>query len=250
MILTNGDSSMTLNKITSGTKGLDKILEGGFPAGRVTLIKGSPGTGKSTLGAQFLIEGAKNGERCLLVIAEENPQNYVIDFEHLKIRDYITPDLISIFDSASARVGWAPRNNYSLHESAILSIRKSEFDEALIELIEHIKREKIQRLVIDSIQSFLHLLTTKDEAKIREIYYKLVELCRQNKTSTLFISEVDGFLSEYVVDGIIELGWSVESEKRNRFIYVEKMRGCKHDTDIHRVEITNKGLRIIEEIST
>ena len=229
---------------------MDKILEGGFPTGRVTLVKGSPGTGKSTLGAQFLLEGARNGERCLLVIAEENPQNYIADFDHLEFNKYVKPELISIFDSASARVGWTPRNNYTFHEAAILSIKKSEFDEALIELIEFIKREKTQRLVIDSIQSFLHLLTTKDQAKIREIYYKIVELCRQNKTTTLFISEFGGILSEYVVDGIIELGWHVDSEKRNRFIYVEKMRGSKHDTDIHRVEITDKGLRIIEEIST
>ncbi|NHI90989.1 MAG: hypothetical protein EAX96_00715 [Candidatus Lokiarchaeota archaeon] len=242
---------MNIQKTPSGTKGLDKILEGGLPIGRVVLIKGSPGTGKSTLGAQFLLEGAKLGEKCLLVIAEENPENYLIDFEHLKFRDYIKTEQISIFDSASARVGYVlPRNHLSIHDAAILSIKKSEFDEALIELIEYIKREKIQRLVIDSIQSFLHLLTTKDEVKIKDIYYKIVELCRQNKTTTLFISEIGGMLSEYVVDGIIELGWHVDSEKRNRFIYVEKMRGCKHDTDIHRVEITEKGLRIIEEIST
>ncbi|MHA1784357.1 MAG: RAD55 family ATPase [Candidatus Helarchaeota archaeon] len=241
---------MSIEKVPSGTDGLDRLLEGGFPLGRVSLIKGSPGTGKSTLGAQFLIKGAELGEKSLIVIAEENPNNFILDFEHLNIKKYVTPDLINIFDSASARIGYRlPRTPNSFYEAAILTIKKSEFDNALIELMEYIKREQTKRLVIDSIQSFLHLLTTREESKIRDIFYKIVELCRQNKTTTLLISELtDTIGNEYIVDGIIELGWNNDNGKRTRYLYIEKMRGCKHDTDIHRVEITNKGLRIIESI--
>ena len=52
--------------------GLDNILGGGFDADRVYLIEGRPGTGKTTLALQFLLEGARRGERCLYVTLSES----------------------------------------------------------------------------------------------------------------------------------------------------------------------------------
>lgn len=52
-------------RILTGSTGLDDILGGGFDADRVYLIEGRPGTGKTTLARQFLLEGVRRGERCL-----------------------------------------------------------------------------------------------------------------------------------------------------------------------------------------
>jgi circadian clock protein KaiC len=51
----------SLTKIATGVAGLDDILEGGFPAGRTTLISGGPGTGKTMLGLEFLYKSALSG---------------------------------------------------------------------------------------------------------------------------------------------------------------------------------------------
>src|SRR5215831_10859059 len=59
-------------KISSGSSGLDDILDGGFDADRVYLIEGRPGTGKTTLALQFLLKGARSGERCLYVTLSES----------------------------------------------------------------------------------------------------------------------------------------------------------------------------------
>src|SRR3954454_6923175 len=58
-------------RMGSGIAGLDEILGGGWPANRVHLVLGSPGAGKTTLAIQFLIEGARNGERVLYVTLSE-----------------------------------------------------------------------------------------------------------------------------------------------------------------------------------
>ena len=55
----------------SGIPGLDAILCGGFPRNNVYLIEGAPGAGKTTLALQFLLEGARDGERCLYITLSE-----------------------------------------------------------------------------------------------------------------------------------------------------------------------------------
>src|SRR5690242_14507895 len=56
---------------STGIPGLDHLLVGGLPADRIYLIEGDPGTGKTTLALQFLLEGRDRGERCLYVTLSE-----------------------------------------------------------------------------------------------------------------------------------------------------------------------------------
>ena len=48
-------------KVATGVPGLDDVLGGGLPRGRLYLVEGDPGTGKTTLGLQFLLEGVRGG---------------------------------------------------------------------------------------------------------------------------------------------------------------------------------------------
>ena len=55
----------------TGIEGLDYVLLGGFPRNHVYLLQGDPGVGKTTLGLQFLIEGARHGEKGLYITLSE-----------------------------------------------------------------------------------------------------------------------------------------------------------------------------------
>jgi circadian clock protein KaiC len=61
----------TETKAATGVAGLDDILAGGLRRGRVYLLEGSPGTGKTTIAMQFLLEGARRGERGLYITLSE-----------------------------------------------------------------------------------------------------------------------------------------------------------------------------------
>src|SRR5689334_22817407 len=66
--------SGAISRARTGVPGLDDILMGGLAAGRVFLLEGSPGTGKTTIALRFLVEGAAAGERGLYVTLSESAQ--------------------------------------------------------------------------------------------------------------------------------------------------------------------------------
>src|SRR5690606_28319864 len=59
---------------STGIRGLDEILSGGFTTGHVFLLEGTPGTGKTTIALDFLLEGSKAGERCLYITLSETEE--------------------------------------------------------------------------------------------------------------------------------------------------------------------------------
>jgi circadian clock protein KaiC len=64
-------------RVPTGVEGLDNILGGGLPRNRIYLVEGKAGTGKTTLALQFLLEGARRGERGLYVTLSETKEELV-----------------------------------------------------------------------------------------------------------------------------------------------------------------------------
>ena len=62
------------DKAKTGVAGLDDIIGGGLTRGRLFLVEGSPGTGKTTIASHFLLAGAEAGERCLYVTLSETEE--------------------------------------------------------------------------------------------------------------------------------------------------------------------------------
>ncbi|MHA1449001.1 MAG: RAD55 family ATPase, partial [Candidatus Hodarchaeales archaeon] len=71
-------------RVSSGIDVLDSMLYGGLYPGSVTLINGAFGVGKSTLGIQYLIDGAKKGEKGILILTEELPRMILKRYSTLK----------------------------------------------------------------------------------------------------------------------------------------------------------------------
>ena len=75
---------MTEKRVTTGIKGLDEMLGGGFLPGSGVLVRGAPGIGKTSLALPFLIHGAtKHNEPGLLITFEEFPSSFYRDAEAL-----------------------------------------------------------------------------------------------------------------------------------------------------------------------
>lgn len=68
-------SSVSIEKLKTGIPELDSVCRGGLPKGRIHLVEGRPGTGKTTLGLRFLMEGAQAGKKALYItLSETEPE--------------------------------------------------------------------------------------------------------------------------------------------------------------------------------
>lgn len=75
---------MSSNRITTGIKELDTLLEGGFPKGTVILVSGGPGTGKTLFGLSFLARGSQEKERSCYISFNEDKQGLLRACERIK----------------------------------------------------------------------------------------------------------------------------------------------------------------------
>src|SRR5204863_7057441 len=96
--------------ISSGSTGLDDILGGGVDADRIYLIEGRPGTGKTTLALQFLLEGVRRGEKGLYVTLSESERELRV----VAARHGWSLDEISIFELVPPEASLDPEREQTL----------------------------------------------------------------------------------------------------------------------------------------
>ncbi|MFD1707628.1 ATPase domain-containing protein [Siminovitchia sediminis] len=218
--------------IHSGVDGLDEILCGGIPKGTTVVVEGAPGTGKTTLGMQFLHYGAAQCEEGgLFITFEEFPEQ--------------------IYKDMSA-FGW----DISLLEKENKLRVVCLSPEILLEqmqlpngLFDQLVREiDCKSLVVDSIS----LLKLHGQEKERMVLYSLRNILRKFQLTSLLIQEQQATAGEtipfehYIFDGVIQLKLSRHMEMfRKRTLEVLKMRGSRLIEGEHVYRITEQGIHLI-----
>ena len=97
-------------RVSTGIAGLDEVLPGGFPAHRLYLIEGMPGTGKTTLALQFLLEGRRAGERGLYVTLSETKE----ELQEVAESHGWSLDGIDLYELGSSEARLKPEQEYTV----------------------------------------------------------------------------------------------------------------------------------------
>src|SRR5262245_50164964 len=134
---------MQVGQAASGIPGLDNILSGGFARGSLFLIEGSPGTGKTTLGLRYLIEGARQGERGLYIALSETKDELL---RGAASHGWTIEPPIEVFELQPPEGILDPKQAQSLLYSSDL-----ELGETIKMLFAAAERAKPMRIVIDSL---------------------------------------------------------------------------------------------------
>ena len=231
-----GEILKSLDRSPSGVPGLDDIIGGGFLPGRVYLITGPPGSGKTTMGIQFLVEGARSGEIGVYGSIVEDPR--VIRQDMLKYNFGL--------------LGYAKSKILTFHDLGKLLLKteyRLTWNELFNSILQIISEEGIKRAVIDSFTSMEHLV--KDPENKRWALGRFIRALQELETTTLITSEMlqgETYTDEhYLVDGVIVIHHFMRNYQMVRAIQVLKMRGVPHDSNLKRIRFTDEGIKVYNE---
>lgn len=222
-----------VDRISTGIPGLDDLIEGGVPEGSVTLVSGGAGTGKTILCSQFLWHWLKQGENCLFVSLEEEPEEIKEDAHEF---------------------GWDFQQYEDAGAFEIVYLNPFKGDGAFSDrILEFIERNDASRVVIDS-TSVMGMYDDRP-GKVRERLYSLIRKLRRGHTTSIITAEIprgdsDAIsrfgVEEFVADGVIVLrGLGVGGEMGRR-MRIEKMRKTDIAEDIFPMDIGENGI-VVEE---
>jgi len=227
------------NLCKTGIEELDLQVSGGIPTGSTVLMVGSSGSGKTTLCMQFLINGAKLGERGVFFTITEPLFKLTKNMEGFKFYDkkLIESGMVNLIDLRiiSERLG-LNTEKYSIEDAA-----------ALLDVLRDIADElNVKRLAIDSITALCYRLQTKE--MIRDFIFKLGSSLAAMKCTTFLTSEVPPRtfqysqygIEEFIADGIIFLGDIERKGDLIRTFQIIKMRGIPHSRTKFAMSISSK----------
>ena len=219
------------SRAPSGVPGLDPMLAGGFWTGSATLLAGPTGAGKTTMGIQFIVEGLRRGERCLLVNFQENPTQLAHQMQQIGG---------GLDDAARGRLEL-------LYYSAVeLSI-----DKIVVSIFQALRRGGVRRIVIDALGDLA--VAASDATRMQDYLYALVQhfavmgvssmLTLETDPRVLASSEHHGRLS-HMTDSIIFLELHEQDGMVGRRLRIAKARGIAHDLQWRGFEINAEGMRV------
>ncbi len=220
-----------MERVPTGIEGLDELLNGGFVKKRHILVCGGPGTGKTTIGYEFLYRGAEKFSEKGLFISLEQPPDRVVEGAKALFTNW----------------DWDTHLSGNLIFTRIL---RDDFDN-LQQVIEgYVKEHDVKRVVIDSL-TILKLYFRSDDA-YRNNLYELLDFLGNLDCTSVLISEKSHTsrgdavfdMEEFVADGVISLYLVPKERDRLRVLEIVKMRDVDHSTKLCPFKITSEGLLI------
>lgn len=227
---------------STGITGLDNVLSGGFTPDRLYLVEGVPGSGKTTLALQFLIEGARAGESVMYVTLSESEDelravaaSHGWDLEGIAIRELIPSD---------GNLG--PDDNYTMfHPSEV------ELGETTKLILEEVERLNPSRLVFDSLSEF-RLLAGNPLRYRRQILALKQFFARRSCTVLLLDDLTSGALDlqvQSIAHGVLRLEQMYpEYGSERRRLIVLKYRGVAFRGGYHDYVIVHGGLEVFPRL--
>ncbi len=220
------------DRISSGVPRLDALLNGGYLRGSSTLISGSPGTSKTSLGASFIAAACARGEKALFVSFDESGAQIVANMKSIGIdlQQFITSGLL-IFDSLLSS-GRSPEEHF-------VSIRR---------LLDH---HAPNCLVIDPISALLKAdypfssmicESLLDQAKATGTTVVCSSLLVQATGNTeLSVSQIST-----IADNWIHVSYIARDGERNRSLTIVKSRGTDHSNQVRELVLSQSGIDLVD----
>ncbi len=223
-------------RISSGIPGLDEMLSGGYFVGSTTLVVGISGVGKSVMSLHYTAEGARLGERGLMLTLDEPPAQVLRNAASIGI------DLQGAIDKGAVQLYYDPPQEMEIDRH--------------FHRIEQIVREfKPTRAVIDSLSTYGSSLGPAGRT-FRDFFHAIVALMKEHQVTAIYNHEnpemfgMSSMMGDYgvssLVDNIIILNWVELGDVCRRAVMVTKMRGSPTSRVTRECDIVDGvGMRVL-----
>jgi len=232
--------SSSQERIKTGISGFDKLLSGGFVKNSVSLLLGTPGTGKTIFSLAFLYNGVTKFNETGVYVTFEQPAQEL--------------------EEQAMQFGWNLKKLQKKKKLHIVYIPvEGVHKETLGMVTELVKKYNAKRLVIDSLSTLSIAAPYYTDLKnsrlnphiIKYFIYKFVDELRLLKCTSLLINELrqkdwlgEDTTAEFVVDTIILLRYFGAKGASSRTIAIKKARKTKFDENIYPFSFTKNGIKI------
>ena len=235
-------------KISIGNKDFDEVLYGGLIKDRVYLIQGGPGTGKTTLGLEFLLNGLENNNDSVLYITlAENEDEIIANAKNFNWEEDKL-DSITFLDMTPTKADISSEESYDIFSPA--EVEKDSHISSITEMVDEFSPT---RIVVDSITQLKMLCG--DQYDYRKQLMSLVDYLSRSSATSLLISEHvnasndKDFDAPFLTHGIINLTKDLSDKNiKRRHLEVEKFRGSDYLSGKHEYIINNNGFDIFPRV--
>jgi circadian clock protein KaiC len=217
-----------------GIETLDAMIDGGVVRGSATVVEGAPGTGKTTLGLQFIVNGIeKHQEPGLILTFEEFPAQYYHD---------------------ALNFGWDLKKYEEQGMLRLIFTDPTTVLRGLTEVgggLENLIDEMgTKRCLVDSLTHFEYAVDADED--LREVEHEFISALKREGVTTLLLRENSNLLGDtnslsqapFIADNYFLLRYVEIDSAISKAILVLKMRGSQHDKGIHQFAITERGVEV------
>jgi circadian clock protein KaiC len=225
-------------RLSTGSVGLDDILGGGLDANRMYLYEGRPGTGKTTIALQFLLEGARQGEKVLYITLSETQQ----ELRLVAKRHGWSLDQVEVFELVPPETTLDPER-----ELTVLHPAEMELNETTKLVFDKVTEVNPTRIVFDSL-SELRLLA-QSPLRYRRQVLALKHFFTSRQCTVILLDDLSSQENDVqlhsISHGVVLLEQlAIDYGAERRRLRVVKMRGIKFRGGYHDFAIETGGLAI------
>lgn len=236
--LPDEDPDSDIDRIDLGIEGLDQMIQGGVPRRSLMVTIGSPGSGKTTFGLQFLNHGLKQGNAAVYITLEETQQRVIRSATEkgMPFDEYMDAGKLAVVDFDATDMAHSLRTIQS-------------------ELVELINEFGATRLVLDSV-SLLEMMFESRTVRRNEIY-DFTQKLKAAGVTTMLTSEASDdnpYVSrygivEYLTDAVFILQYvrPDDFQETRTAVEIQKIRDAYHSREKKPYEISDEGISVYRQ---
>jgi circadian clock protein KaiC len=238
----NQVGNRTLGRSQTGISGLDDVLNGGLIPHRLYLVDGDPGSGKTTLSLQYLLEGVKKGEKCLYITLSETKEELIASAES----HGWSLDGIEIVELIADQQDLGGETQVTMYHPS--EVELTETTKKVLEAVEHIKPT---RVVFDSLSEVR--LLAQNSLRYRRQILALKQFFIGRRCTVLLLddrtSEGSDLQLQSIAHGVVSLEQLVPLYgSARRRLQVVKFRGTSFRGGYHDFSIVRGGLMVFPRL--